>query len=1078
MADNNPIKYSDLISPDDSIEKLIGQLEELNTSYTNMATSIKQQASTLVVSLGKVSGATSQGRKAIKEADEETKRLEKAYKQLDAALSVNAKEIARLNVVKREANNFNKQMVLRGKEEISTLQQIKEASYQQLSAQYSLNKAYINSLTAKDREIQKNRELIQTTKEIYEQMKRLQADTGKMQLNVGNYPNIDTKAILGSIVGVTSAAGAAIAAVNALKNGISVTMEYEHALSGLAAILGTTKDNIGELAEQARDLGATTQYTAKEAVELQTELAKLGYTTQNIIAMAPGVLSFSQATGSSLADAASLTGAALRMFEKDASSTQEFVDKMTAATTKSALSFNYLANAMSTVSPVANAFGFNLEDVLALLGQLANAGFDASSAATATRNILLNLADSSGKLATALGAPVKDLDGLINGLKTLNERGIDLAESLDLTDKRSVAAFNTFLAGTDTVLELRDALNACDGAAAQMAKTMGDDLAGDVKTLQSAWQDLMIEINNGQGILRSAIQLVTQLVRSWKEYLSLPKGKDEILNEAAAKYDDGSYDDNGNIIKPVASQQSSTPEPAKGSGGSSSKNKKSKKGSGGSSSKSAADKALKEQEQQQKRSLELRRQYEDTLLELIDDEQTRERTKIIQHYNRKIEDLQIQIEKEKNLSVDDRKNIDDTIIALEEAKQVKLAELVEMGAKKQRQAQEMSLRQADQQRQQSLRQKEQIISAEYDIQMNEIEMLDTSEKEKTRLRLEAEKDRLQKLLALYEQDGKKLSDAEMQSIKSQISVVDKELERNDKKNNDIYDMLGFNLSDDKKEAITSTFDFAKEQLSSYLDSWVQAADAKAQLAAQDVERAQNVLDAEIEARNQGYANDVETARKELELAKNNQEKALKEKEKAQKAQLALQTIEQASNLVTASALIWSQLGFPWAIPAIAVMWGSFAAAKIKAMEVTSEQYGQGTVELLQGGSHQSGNDVDLGRKRDGTRRRAEGGEFFAVINKRNSRKYRKVIPDIINAFNTGTFEQKYANAYAGADNLAFSVQGVKYKQLINLQNSINPDLRRLGADVRAIREQGDRNTYTDERGTHVVYKNLHRIIKS
>ncbi len=260
--EQNPIRYQDLITPDDSIEKLIGQLEQLNTVYTGMANEVKTQAQGIASSLKTISGATAEGRKATKDASDEAKRLEKAYKALDAALATNAKEIAKLNIVRREANNYNKQMVLRGNEEIRTRKQIAEASYQQLSAQYSLNKAYINTLNATDRQVKANKELIQTTKEIYEQMKRLQADTGKMQLNVGNYPAMDMKAILGSVIGVTSAAGAAVVAINALKGGISVTMDYEHALSGLAAILGTTKDNILELSEQARDLGATTVFTA------------------------------------------------------------------------------------------------------------------------------------------------------------------------------------------------------------------------------------------------------------------------------------------------------------------------------------------------------------------------------------------------------------------------------------------------------------------------------------------------------------------------------------------------------------------------------------------------------------------------------------------------------------------------------------------------------------------------------------------------------------------------------------------------------------------------------------------------
>ena len=243
-----------------------------------------------------------------------------------------------------------------------------------------------------------------------------------------------------------------------------------------------------------------------------------------------------------------------------------------------------------------------------------------------------------------------------------------------------------------------------------------------------------------------------------------------------------------------------------------------------------------------------------------------------------------------------------------------------------------------------------------------------------------------------------------------------------------------------------------------------------------VDAAQKTLDAEIEARNAGYANEVVTAQKELELAKKNQEAALKEKQKAQKAQLAIDTITQASSLVTASANIWSALGgIPYvgpalAIAAIATMWGTFAAAKIKAAQVAqqSESYGDGTVELLQGGSHASGHDIDLGTKKDGTRRRAEGGEYFAIINKRNSRRFRDVIPDVINSFNDGTFADRYQRANAAMAGYA-----------VNMIGAGATDVSGLEKDVREIRKQGSETRYVDGQGNTVIrYKNLTRKIKS
>lgn len=1072
--EQNPIRYQDLILPDDSIEKLISQLQQLQEAYSSMAEKIKAEAQGVAQGLTKVSGATEQGRKAIKQSSDETTKLEKAYKRLDEAMSANGKEIQRLNRVRQEYVRYQKNIQQRGQEEIRTMKQIKEASYQQLSAQYSLNKAYINSLTAKDRNLAKNKELIKSTKEMYEQMKRLQAGTGKMQLNVGNYPMLGglLGGLGGKALGLGGVAAAGMALAGVIKDNVALATEYEKSLSVLAAILNTTKDGVVQLSEQAQHLGATTVFTAKEVVELQTELAKLGYTTQQIQDMTPAVLNFAQATGSNLADAASLAGAALRMFEKDTTHTTEFVDKMSAATTKSALNFSYLQNAMSTVAPVANAFGFKIEDVLALLGQLANAGFDASSAATATRNIILNLANANGKLAKALGEPVTNLDDLINGLKELNDKGIDLGESLELTDKRSVAAFNTFLAGTDTVIGLRDELASCDGWAQKMADTMADNMEGSLKSLSSAWEGLNLHINQSNGLLRILVDWLTKAVR-WVDKLgqSLDNylfGNNDPLSRLADKYEQEQAE------RAERNAYASTWIPGVADGGvNDSTTKKTKPvkltKSQLKQQQAAAKAALKEQEKHEKESLELRRKYEDLTLELIEDEQVRERAKIVQTYDRQIEDLRIKLGKEKTLTVDDRKVINDQIIAIEQVKQVKLADLAEKQAKKAAKTAEKEKKNKEQAAQNSMRERERAIELQYRTDMEEIEMLETSEKEKTRLRLEAEKERLKKLLALYKQDGKKLGDEEIKLLKAQIAGIDKELQKNQKRDSDIYDVLGFNLSDEKKDAIDASLSYAMDGLNQFVSAWTAAADKKRQVADAEVERTKNVLQAEIEARANGYANEVEIARKEYEESKKMQAKAAEQQKRAQRAQIALDTASQASNLVTATSVILKQFGMPWAIPMIALMWGTFAAAKVKAVQSVSEgteKYAEGTVEMLQGGSHQSGNDIDLGRKADGTRRRAEGGEYFAVINKRNSRKYRSVIPDVINSLNAGTFADKYMNAYDGG---AINIQPMAQQQ----------DLTRLSDDVHSIREQGERMTLVDKNGYMVVtYKNLKRVIKN
>ena len=367
------------------------------------------------------------------------------------------------------------------------------------------------------------------------------------------------------------------------------------------------------------------------------------------------------------------------------------------------------------------------------------------------------------------------------------------------------------------------------------------------------------------------------------------------------------------------------------------------------------------------------------------------------------------------------------------------------------------------------------LKARRDLEESEFNLINKSERRKTIFRLKQEKERLEDILKLNETASEKLTDDEVAAIKNTIDKIKEEM--SEVEYADLWDVFGINVSDKQKKHLNTLVNSVVDAAGSIIDSWKQAADAAVESAEKQVEAVQSVLDAEIEARNNGYANNVEQAQKELELSKKQQAAALREQEKAQKAQIALDTITQSSSLITASANLWASLskvpivGYALAIAAIATMWGSFAAAKVKAVQVAgihkSEKYGEGTIELLQGGSHASGNDIDMGTKKDGTRRRAEGGEYFAIINKRNSRKYRNVIPDVIKSFNDGSFADKYQKANEQMSGYALNFVGG------------GTDVTQLQKDVRAIKEQGREVRYVDAQGNVIVkYKNLTRRIKS
>ena len=333
-----------------------------------------------------------------------------------------------------------------------------------------------------------------------------------------------TKGALEKLSSVKAGALAAFAAIAGAVRGVARAfqkiVDFEQANVNLSTIIGKNVKDIEALTYSAMELGRTTEYTASQVTLLQTELAKLGFKEGAIMQMQESVLHFATAIGTTLPEAAAMAGATLRMFGLDAKDTADTLGVLVQGANNSALSFSYYQTAMATVGPVAKTFGFSLRDTVALLGTLANAGFDASSAATATRNILLNLADSSGKLAVALGKPVSTFPELMSGLRQLKAQGVDLNTTLELTDKRSVSAFNTFLDGADAALALRDSLEDVNGVLKNTAEERVNTVEGSVKLLQSAWEGLILSFKDSTGPIKEVIDWLTKLIEVTSDLVS------------------------------------------------------------------------------------------------------------------------------------------------------------------------------------------------------------------------------------------------------------------------------------------------------------------------------------------------------------------------------------------------------------------------------------------------------------------------------------------------------------------------------------------------------------------------------
>lgn len=476
---------------------------------------------------------------AIKALNTETKYLKEdlnEYRQQLKSGAISQDQFDRMMIKTKNEIIKNDQAVIKYKSDIkaytrelqSNIRQDKEkiGSLNQLRSSVKSLTAEYNNLSAAERGGVRGKEIVRQIQKTTAEIARQENALRNYHIGVGNYAGGIQKAF----VKIGAAWMAIRSAFSLFRNSFNTIKDFEQANTNLGTILGAIKEEMDKLRESALELGRTTEYTASQVTQLQTELAKLGFGPESIQAMQQPILNFATAVGAKLPDAAKLAGATLRIFGLSAHQTEDALDVLALSTNKSALSFEYLNTALSIVGPVAKTFGFSVRDVTALLGSLANSGFDASSAATATRNILLNLADTNGKLAKSLNGPVKSLPELIDGLKKLHARGIDLAGTLELTDKRSVAAFNTFLNGADDVKELHDALQDVDGAAKSIAEERLNTVEGSIKLLQSAWEGLVLSFYNSKGTIKSVIDILTNGIEGISNLLNPDAQKNKQKN--------------------------------------------------------------------------------------------------------------------------------------------------------------------------------------------------------------------------------------------------------------------------------------------------------------------------------------------------------------------------------------------------------------------------------------------------------------------------------------------------------------------------------------------------------------------
>ena len=275
---------------------------------------------------------------------------------------------------------------------------------------------------------------------------------------------------------------AALAVTAAFAAVVKVTADFEKQLSKLRAISGANVKQMKSLEKQSRTLGKSTAFTATEVASLQVELAKLGFTTNEILNASGGVLDLAAGLGVTLADAASLVGTEIRAFGLKAEDTGRVVDVLAKAASSSALDFSSLTEGLKDAAPIAKLYNFTIEDTVALLAQLANAGIKGSKAGVALRQIFLELDKKGIKFADAL--------------EMVNNSANPAATAMDLVGKRAAGAFAIIAAGNGDIEKLTKELENAQGAAEKMRITMEDNLQGDWDKFVSATTELGLTLGS------------------------------------------------------------------------------------------------------------------------------------------------------------------------------------------------------------------------------------------------------------------------------------------------------------------------------------------------------------------------------------------------------------------------------------------------------------------------------------------------------------------------------------------------------------------------------------------------------
>lgn len=345
---------------------------------------------------------------------------------------------------------------------------------------------------------------------------------------------------------------------------IKVGMDFKAGMSKVQAISGATGEELNQLTEKAKEMGAKTKFSATESAEAFQYMAMAGWKTEDMLNGIEGIMNLAAASGEGLASVSDIVTDALTAFGLQAKDSAHFADVLAKASSNSNTNVGLMGATFKYVAPIAGSMKYSIEDTALAIGLMANAGIKGEQAGTALRSMLTRLVKPPKEAATALdelNISAKNSDGT---MKPLSQTLKELREKFATLDDSQKASYASSIAGTEAMSgmlaivnasdedfnKLAESINNSDGAAENMASTMNDNLAGAVTTLKSNMQTFGLSISDKfEEPAKKGIQSVTKALENLTKNTSngkLSKSLDKIADSVGKLIEKG-----GNLIEKV-----------------------------------------------------------------------------------------------------------------------------------------------------------------------------------------------------------------------------------------------------------------------------------------------------------------------------------------------------------------------------------------------------------------------------------------------------------------------------------------------------------------------------------------------